>query len=763
VPAAPAPSQLLSGGNLPPQTSGPTGAAAGQFQEAQPGPNETLVRSLVQEKEGPWYRLRGAVQLETSAILLKADEAEYNEETAEVRARGNVYFRDKERGDELWAESLEYDVNDETGTFLRVRGISNPKIEARPRTLTTSNPFYFEGQWAERLKEKYILHQGFVTNCKLPNPWWKLHGARFDIIPDRRAIASKALLRLKGVPLLYTPAFYKSLERLPRRSGFLSPNVGNSSRYGLMFGIGYYWAINRSYDLTYRPQIYTDRGVAHTVDFRGKPAPNADFYWYIYGVNDRGRLLESGERKKEGGFIVSFDGRSDLGRGWYARGDINYVSSFLFRQSFTQSYNEAINSEVHSVGAVSRHWSSFSLDLAYSQVQNFLSTEQDDSITIRKAPSVEFASRDRRVWRSVPVWVSLESSAGFLRREQPLYQTRQFVDRIDIAPRIMSKLYWKGFHFVPSLLVRETFYGEQRQGSQVITERLRRDLQEFDAELSLPPLARVFRRPSWLGDQVKHVIEPRVSFRYARGVADFNQTIRFDETELFSNTNEAEISLTNRVYAKRNGSVREVLSWQLWQRRYFDPDFGGAIIPGRRNVVTTSAAASAFAFLDRPRSYSPIVSALRVSPLHWLGAEWRADYDPLRGRMVNGILRGDARWSIYFISLGHNFVQSVPTVPAGQYSYLGLSPNANQIIGFVGIGKENRRGWNAGFSAIYDFRKDVMQFATTQVTYNTDCCGFRIQYRRFNVGTRNENQIFASFAIANIGSFGTLRRHESFF
>ena len=56
-----------------------------------------------------------------------------------------------------------------------------------------------------------------------------------------------------------------------------------------------------------------------------------------------------------------------------------------------------------------------------------------------------------------------------------------------------------------------------------------------------------------------------------------------------------------------------------------------------------------------------------------------------------------------------------------------------------------------------------MQFATTQVTYNTGCCGISLQYRRFSFGTRNENQFRVAVAIANIGSFGTLRRQERIF
>ena len=56
-----------------------------------------------------------------------------------------------------------------------------------------------------------------------------------------------------------------------------------------------------------------------------------------------------------------------------------------------------------------------------------------------------------------------------------------------------------------------------------------------------------------------------------------------------------------------------------------------------------------------------------------------------------------------------------------------------------------------------------MAFSTTQVTYNTDCCGLSLQYRRINIGTRDESQIRVAFAISNIGTFGTLKRQERIF
>jgi LPS-assembly protein len=719
-----------------------------------PGPNDVMVSAMTQVADGPFFRLRGNAELETTEVCLGADEIDYNEETGEVEARGNVHFRDFELGDELWADRAEYNLRLETGKFDLVRGTSPPSAGPRPGLLTTTNPLYFEGKWAERRKEKYIVYDGLATNCRLPKPWWTLQGPKFDIIPNDRVLAYGSVFRLKGVPLFYTPFFYKSLKREPRKSGFLTPNLGNSSRRGKMVGVGYYWAFDRSYDAAYRGQYFTQRGFAHTVDVRGKPRAGTDFNAYLFGVNDSGLKLQSGERRKEGGVILAFEGRSDLGRGFHAGSEVNYLSSLKFRQAFTESFNEAIFSEVHSTGFVQKHWSSYGLNFVFARIENIQSVRPDDKVVIRKLPQVEFASRDRQVWkRGLPVWVSLESSAGLVRRKQPLFQTRQFLERLDFRPRVMTAVRWKGFHFLPSFSIRETHYGERQEAGRILATNINRNGREFALDLVAPSLARSFDGPRWLGDKVKHVIEPRASFRHASGFEDFDKLIRFDEMELLSNTTEAELSLTNRIYTKRGGEVHELMSWQLWQRRYFDPEFGGAVVEGRRNVVASSVELTPFAFLDRPRNYSPVISVFRLNPRPGFGLEWRSDYDPLRSKLVNGGLTADVRFSKYFVSVGHNHVRSVRE----------LTPSANQFRGLFAVGNENRRGWNAAFSAIYDLRLGIMQFATTQVTYNTDCCGFSVQYRRFSFGTRNENQFRVSFTVANIGSFGTLKKQERLF
>ena len=167
---------------------------------------------------------------------------------------------------------------------------------------------------------------------------------RFEFAFARRYRLPGSLFRVRKMPLFYTPFFYKSLEKIPRRSGFLTPNIGNSSTRGKMIGVGYFWAINRSYDLTYRILDYTSRGYAHHLDFSGKPRAGTDYDAIVYGVQDRGDPNFGNPPQKFSGLSLSLIGKTDLGKGWTGRVSINYITSFRFRQNWTQSFNEAIGS-----------------------------------------------------------------------------------------------------------------------------------------------------------------------------------------------------------------------------------------------------------------------------------------------------------------------------------------------------------------------------------------------------------------------------------
>ena len=196
-------------------------------------------------------------------------------------------------------------------------------------------------------------------------------------------------------------------------------------------------------------------------------------------------------------------------------------------------------------------------------------------------------------------------------------------------------------------------------------------------------------------------------------------------------------------------------SLEIWQRRYLEPSFGGAIVPGRRNVLQSSLAFSPFSFLAGPRRYSPIAASLGLSPGWRWNVRWRYDYDPLRNRIVNTTADAGVQISGKIHAMaGHRAVR-VPDA---------ISPASNQLLMGVRYGDYNRRGWNATVQNVYDYRQGIFLYAVSQLTYNTDCCGFSVELRRLSLGNaRSDNQIRVSLAIANVGSFGTLRPAERMF
>lgn len=722
-------------------------------------PGDTNTTAEYQEQYGDLKFLKGRVEIATDEFVITADEANHNEATGEIEAKGNVRYRHLTRLEDIYAEKVSYDTDTAAGTFYQVHGIVESASQGGPRLLSTDNPFYIAGKVVYKAGDHYTIHDGYVTNCEVDDPWWTLRTPRTKIVPGDHATIYRGVFRLKGIPLFYFPYFRKSLKRLPRQSGFLTPNIGNSSRFGFVAGQSYYWAINRSYDATIGGTWFSDRGLATRLGFRGRPTKNSYFASSFYGVNDRGFKNDDGSRTEQGGSSFQVEGAARMPGGFRGVMDINYLSSLEFRQAFTQSFDEAVQSQVRSIGFMSKNVSTFSMNVSLLRDENFQDVLQsDDKVILRKLPSLEFNSRDHQLFDGpVPLWFSLDSSAGLVSRTQRSFQSRRFVQRGDVSPKLTSTFRVAEFQFTPSFGIRHTSYGQRRDEGSLQGLNLYRNSREFSLDIAAPSFQRIYEGPKWLGDRVKHVIEPRIRYRFVDGIDNFDKVIRFDERDLLTNTNEADLSIMNRLYAKdaKTGGVREVASLEVWQRRYFDPDFGGALVPGARNVFSSTVDVTPFAFLDQARHASPIVTSLRVRPNWRTFLGWRTDYDPLRRKIVNTSV--DSGWRIndlWSVELGHHAVRT-PAV---------LSPPSNQLSTLLRLGDFNRRGWNVAWRTNYDYRQSLFIYNATQATYNTDCCGFSFEWRRFAIGpTRDENQFRIALSIANVGSFGTLSPRERMF
>jgi LPS-assembly protein len=305
---------------------------------------------------------------------------------------------------------------------------------------------------------------------------------------------------------------------------------------------------------------------------------------------------------------------------------------------------------------------------------------------------------------------------------------------------------------------------------------------EFEASLDLrpPALERDFALNNWRR-VLRHVIEPELTYRYVGGIgAQAQNVLLIDTTDIATNTNEVGYSLTQRFYLRSTaGSTtgkacqsddpqpstacpalpREWASWQIAQKFFIDPAFGGAIISGRRNVFDSTLDMSGVAFLTSPRNLAPITSRMRFEAIDNLRVEWDLDYDPKAGQLNSNNLYAGYSWGRTTAGLGHALLNAVD-----ENGSSASTIKSQQLQPFLTIGKQSSTGFNFAANAGYDFVLGQLQYAGLQAVYNWDCCGLTFGYRRFQLGSvRDETQWLYSFTLASFGSVGDIRRSNSVF
>ncbi len=195
---------------------------------------------------------------------------------------------------------------------------------------------------------------------------------------------------------------------------------------------------------------------------------------------------------------------------------------------------------------------------------------------------------------------------------------------------------------------------------------------EAVVELRPPVIERTFdsaKVERLFGHDLRHTIEPEVTYRFVGGVNSFLNVLRFDGVDIVSDTDEVEYGATQRLFLRpvkavpcrekstrgeqtnpyldddqhqvqrreddaddqQNGPLcgnRELISWRLTQKSFFNQNFGGAVINGRRNIFDTTLNFSGIAFLTEPRAISPLSLAAANADIgaHGCGVGLRSGY-----------------------------------------------------------------------------------------------------------------------------------------
>ena len=826
-----------------PSSSLPDDPALQMLPVAQPEPQPLAgvpVRADADDQgwKGNVWTGTGRVEFHYRDYVLHADKVIYNQVTTEVQAEGHVQVQGGPNDVLINADHGDMRLNMHTGRFFQVSGSQGIRSAGRTVVYSNANPFLFSGRVLIQTGEgSYRLVDGSMTNCRLPKPDWRLI-SRLIELNNGEASTRNTVFKFVGIPLFYLPYLRHPIDDTGRETGFLIPVLSNSTIKGFIVGEQFYWVINRSMDMIVGSEYYSKRGWAPNGDFRYKGAGLDHLTVRWNALLDRGVEQEIGntiptnpaaiaqsattpkpsdlipgpigeELVNQGGVDVVALGRKDLSPETRVAGVVEFLSSYVYRLVFNDNYSQAISSEVSSDLSLTHSHNGFTPSISLDRFQTFASSTNGDEARILHLPNLRYDVVDRPLGPS-PLYWSLGSSLDYLSRSEPQFHARN-VGRVDFYPHLSLPLNAAGWSIVPEVALRDTFYtgsqnpdlAETNGGTPTISHSaLNRSDVEADLDIRPPALERDYTLTA-ANRELRHVIEPELTYRYVGGIGVQAQNVLLvDTTDIATNTNEAGLSLTQRFYLKPIGNKpcpsapgksedkpdtnlvkqpdrpsdaqpaenqssaagcpahpREWASWQVAEKFFFDPNFGGAIIPNRRNVFDSTLDLTGVAFLTGPRNLSPLISRMRFEAVDNLRIEWDLDFDPKTGRLDGDNIFAGYSWGDTTIGLGHAMLNAVD-----ENNGAASTIQSQQLQPFFSIGKQSRVGFNMAANAGYDFVQNSLQYAGVQAVYNWNCCGLTFGYRRFELGSiRDETQYLYSFTLANFGSVGDVRRSNSVF
>jgi len=239
----------------------------------------------------------GNVQLYYNGTSVEADKVIYDQKTKRLHAEGNIRMTDAD-GKITYADIMDLsdDYRDGFVDSLRADTADSTRMAAT-RSDRTSGSYT-------------VFQDGVYTACapcaddpKRP-PLWQVKGARIihDQV-DKMLYFETAQIEFFGIPVAYLPYFSTPDPTVKRKSGFLTPQPGESSVYGYSLEIPYYWAIAPDYDATITPRITSKQGVLLSAEFRQRLI-DGSYQIRAYGIDqlDPGALAgQPGDRQFRGG------------------------------------------------------------------------------------------------------------------------------------------------------------------------------------------------------------------------------------------------------------------------------------------------------------------------------------------------------------------------------------------------------------------------------------------------------------------------------
>ncbi len=518
------------------------------------------------------------VPAEDSGFVIDTDQVEYGV-NGDIRVSGDVEMRQGERV--IRADQLEYDAAAErfrlTGGVeyrdpaLRIRGNNGTyspalgaQFEGADFELTQRNARGSARSLEFNAAGVISLEEVTFTTCPAEDRAWQIRARHIELDTRARNGTSRgARVDFKDVPIVYLPWLSFPLGS-QRKSGFLFPNVGRSSRSGAELTLPYYWNIAPNADLTAEPVYYAKRGLDMAGELRYLTTRQRGTLRFNYLPGDD---LAGRDRSR-----VQLEHVAELPGDWRFRIDATDVSDTQYFEDFAQG------PEGTSVAFAERlaeaTYRDEHLDIR-AQLQHFQTIDADLAEIDRpyaRTPRV-LASGD---WGLGAGLIDYGFDAEFVNFDRDVGVTGW---RLDAAPRIGFDWSAPGFFVRPSASYRYTKYSleDTAPGTEDSPSRSL-PVASLDAGL-------VFERSAGSQGQRRMTLEPRALYLYTpfrdqdelplfdTGLPDLNlvqlfRTNRYVGADRVNDANQLAFGLTSRLFDADSGA--QYLAVSVGQSYYFE-------------------------------------------------------------------------------------------------------------------------------------------------------------------------------------------------
>jgi len=191
-------------------------------------------------------------KFKNNKITLNAEILEYQVDLKIIFAKNNVKLIDEKNN--------EFNFKNFTYNELTLKGSGSNMVSV----LSDGSYIDAENGFIDKKNNVTKLKNARYSTCdKIKNssgefcPSWSLNSKSVSHIKNKKKIVHKnSVLKLRNIPVFYTPYFSHPDPTVKRQSGFLPPLVKSISNIGKTLKVPYFWVLSEDKDITITPIYY---------------------------------------------------------------------------------------------------------------------------------------------------------------------------------------------------------------------------------------------------------------------------------------------------------------------------------------------------------------------------------------------------------------------------------------------------------------------------------------------------------------------------